>query len=175
VDRTWTRALVWVAIAGLVAIDVLYLAIIHSQGGGGPGPADVLTVPFIASYIALMAILLLGSLVSPVSAKPVLRAAASAGLLVLAVLAAFSIGVLILVFAALAIVASIQALVVRHTPRVLGAAVFAAILSVALLVTGLQISWQYLVCPSHGQIGGTTAGFFGQLSYECDNGRLTFR
>ncbi|HEV3100698.1 MAG TPA: hypothetical protein VG426_00010 [Candidatus Dormibacteraeota bacterium] len=173
VDQTWTRALVWVAMAGLVAIDVLYLAIIHFQND--PGPADVLTVPFVATYLAAMAILLGASLVSPAPARPAFRAAASSGLLVLGLLAAFSIGVLVLVMAGLAIATTVGALGMQHKPRVLAATAVASLVAVIVLVGGLQLAWHYLVCPPTGSSGGTTAGFFGQVTYECDNGRLTTR
>ena len=172
-DQTWARVLVWVGIAGLVAIDALYLAIIYFQND--PRPADVLTVPFIASYLAVMAILLGASLFSPGSAKPALRAAASAGLVVLGVLAAFSIGVLILVIAGLAIATTIPLLGTRNRPRVLVATGLASLFAVVVLLGGLQVAWHYLVCPPAGSSGGTTTGFFGQVSYECDNGRLTTR
>ena len=173
VDKTWTRALVWAAMAGLVAIDVLYLAVIHFQND--PGPADVLTVPFVATYLAAMAILLGGSLVSPAAARPVLRAAVSSGLVVLAVLAAFSIGALILVVAGLAVATTFPALGVQKSPKIRVAAGVASLVAAVVLVGGLELTSRYLVCPGTGSSGGTTGGFFGQVSYECDNGRLTIR
>jgi hypothetical protein len=173
VDRTWTRVLVWVAIAGVVAIDGLYLAIIHFQGD--PAPANVLTAPFVASYLAVMAILLAASLLTAATAKPVLRAAASAGLLVLAVLAAFSIGVLILVVAGLAIAATIPTLGIQKSRRIRVAAGVAALVAAVVLIGGLELTSRFLVCPATGSSGGTTGSFFGQVSYECDNGRLTTR
>jgi hypothetical protein len=175
VDRPWTRVLVGVGVVGLVAIDALYLAIIHFQGGGGPGPPDVLTVPFVATYLAVMAILLGASLIMPATAKPVSRAAASGGLLVLAVLAAFSIGVLILVIAGLAIATTIPALGIQKSQRIRVAAGVAALVAAVVLVGGLELTSRYLVCPATGSSGGTTGSFFGQLSYECDNGHLTTR
>ena len=172
-EQTWTRALVGAATAGLVAIDGLYLAIIHFQGEGEPGPPDVLTVPFVATYIAVMAVLLGASLLSPASAKPALRAAASSGLVVLGVLAAFSIGVLILVVAGLAIATTVAALRTSGKPLVLVTSGVASLVAVVVLLGGFQVAWHYLVCPPTGSMGGTTAGFFGQVSYECNNGRLT--
>ena len=159
--------------AGMVAIDVLYLAIIHFQND--PLPADVLTVPFIASYMAVMAILLGASLLSPVSARPALRGAASSGLIVLGVLAAFSIGALILVIAGLAIATTVAALGIRNRPRILVATGVASLVAVIVLVGGLQLTSRYLVCPPTGSMGGSTGGFFAQVTYECDNGRLTTR
>ena len=165
------RALVWAAIAGLVAVDALYLAIVYFQGG--PDPPGVLTVPFVAAYLAIMAALLGASLPAPASAKLVLRAAASAGLLVMGVVAAFSIGLLVLVIAALSVAATVNLLGTR--PKILIAAGAAALLAVAVLVVGLQVTSRYIVCPATGSGGGTTGGLFGQESYQCDNGRLTTR
>jgi hypothetical protein len=171
VDRAWTRIVVWVAVGEILAVDALYLLIIGSQGG--PPTPDVLTVPFVATYLGLMAVLLAISLFTGKSAKPLLRAAPSGGLLVLAVIAAFSIGILILPAAGLAFASTVGALNVTRSPRVIAGSVSAAVVAVAVLVVGFQIAWHHLECPPTGSMGGTTAGFFGQLSYECDNGRLT--
>jgi hypothetical protein len=122
-----------------------------------------------------MAILLGASLVSHASAKPVLRVTASVGLLVLAVLAALSIGVLILVIASLAIATTIPALGMQKSPRVRIAAGVASLVAAVVLVGGLELTSRFLVCPATGSSGGTTGSFFGQVSYECDNGRLTTR
>jgi hypothetical protein len=173
VEQAWTRVLVWVAIAGLAAIDGLYLAIIYLQGD--PAPANVLTVPFVAAYLAAAAILLGASLFSSAPARPALRAAASCGLLVLGVIAAFSIGVLILVIAVLAIATTVAALGTQKSPRVRVAAGVASLVAAVVLVGGLELTSRYLVCPATGSSGGTTGSFFGQLSYECDNGTLTTR
>jgi hypothetical protein len=168
------RTLVALAVVSLVAIDALYVAIIRSQGG--PDPVDVLTVPFVAGYMALLAFLLGLSIFLPPAIRPALRAASTAGLLALAVLTVFSIGIGVFIAAMLALAATVMALVERHGPSVLGSAGFAAVLAVAVMVTGLQFSWQHIECPPTGQVGGTTPGFFtGGVSYECDGGRLTFR
>ncbi len=167
------RTLVALSAISVVAIDFLYVGIIRSQGG--PDPVDVLTVPFVAGYMALLAVLLGLSIFLPPAVRPALRAGSASGLLVLAVVAAFSIGIGLLIAAVLALAAMIMALVERHGPQVLGSAVLASLLAVALLVSGLQYSWQHIVCPPSGQVGGTTPGFFtGGISYECDGGRLTF-
>lgn len=159
------RVLVALAVVAIAAIDWLYLGLV------GPGQVDVLTVPFVFSYLALMALLLLASLPAPQTVKPTLRASASAGLLMLAVIAAFSIGVLIMIPAMLAVASFVLALIAR--PRVWPATIVAAVLAVGLLVVGFQLSWNYLVCPPTGQVGGTTAGFFASISYDCNEGVLT--
>ena len=171
VDRTWTRAMVWVAIAGLVAIDALYLAIIYAQGG--PDPPDVLTVPFVATYLAVMALILGASLLSAGWAKAVLRAAASGGLVVLGVIAAFSIGVLILVVAAVSMAATVPVLNIHA--KVLVASGLAAVVAAAVLVAGLEYTSHYIVCPATGGGSGTTGGLFSHVAYQCDEGVLTTR
>lgn len=164
-DGMAARVLVAVAVVALAAIDWLYLGLV------GPGQVDVLTAPFVFSYLAFMALLLLASLLVPPNLKPPLRALASAGLLAMAVIAAFSIGVLIMIPAMLAVASFVLALIAR--PRVWPATIVAAVLAVGLLVVGFQFSWNYLVCPPTGQVGGTTAGFFGSVSYDCNEGVLT--
>jgi hypothetical protein len=77
--------------------------------------------------------------------------------------------------AGLAIATTVGALGMQHKPRVLAATAVASLVAVIVLVGGLQLAWHYLVCPPTGSSGGTTAGFFGQVTYECDNGRLTTR
>ncbi len=163
-----------VAVIATVAIVALYLAIIRSQGGGEPSPPDVLTVPFVAAYLLLMAVLLGVSLLAPAGARPALRGAAAGGLFVLAVLALFSIGVAILLLAGLAIAATVLAIVERPGARSVVSAVLAGVLAVAVLVAGFEVSSHYLVCPSTGESGGTTASLLGHSSsYDCNNGVLT--
>jgi hypothetical protein len=168
------RVLVAIAVVAIVAIVVLYLAIVSSVGG--PAPADVLVEPFVAGYLLLMAALLAASLFAPPLARPALRAAASAGLFVLGVLGAFTIGVAILVAAALAIASTVLAIRARPEARAQLSATVAAMLAVALLVGGFEFTWNYLVCPPTGESGGSTASFLGHgSSYECVDGHLTVR
>ena len=169
------RVLVSVAVAATLAIVVLYVSISRTQGGGGPPTPDVLTVPFVASYIALMGGLLAASLFVPPALRPALRGAAAAGLLVLGWLAIFSIGVAILIAAGLAIGSTVLALNERPGARPVASAVVAGVLAVVVLVAGFEFSWHYLVCPPTGQQGGTTAEFLpGHFAtYECNDGVLT--
>lgn len=157
---------------GTAAIVALYLAIIRSQGG--PSTPDVLTVPFVASYLLLMALLLAVSLLVPPAARPALRGAAAGGLFVLGVLALFSIGLAIVLTAGLAIAATVLAIADRPGAKSVVSAVVAGVVAVAVLVAGFEFSWHYLVCPATGQQGGATAGFAGEgFSYDCNNGVLT--
>lgn len=168
------RVLVSVAVVAIAAIVVLYVSLIRSQGG--VSTPDVLTVPFVAGYQMLMAVSLGASLFAPPALRPSLRGAASAGLLVLGWLAIFSIGIAILIAAGLAIASTALALNERPGARPVVSAVLAGALAVALLLGGFEFSWHYLVCPSTGESGGTTATLFGpSSSYDCNNGVLTVR
>lgn len=166
------RVLVGVSVIATAAVVTLYLAIIRTQGE--PSTPDVLTVPFVASYLVLMAFLLAASLFVPLPARPALRGAAAGGLFVMGTLALFSIGLAIVLVAALAVAATVLAIADRPGAKSVVSAVLAAVLAVAILVAGFEFSWHYLVCPPTGQQGGSTAGFVGDsVAYECDDGVLT--
>ena len=168
------RVLVAVAVVATAATAAAYVSIIRSQGE--QGTPDVLTVPFVAGYQLLMALLLLASLVVPAAARPAFRGAASAGLLVLGWLAAMSIGIPLLLAAGLAIGSTVLAIDSRPGLRSLISAGVAGVLAVALLVGGFEFTWNHLVCPPTGESGGSTASFLGHgSSYDCNNGVLTTR
>ena len=165
------RTVTALAVIALVAIDAVYLVIIRQQG---TDPSEPLVVPFVAAYIALMGALLIASLVTPPAWAPALRGGASAGLLVLGALSAFSIGLGVLLAASLAVAATVLALIARPSVRSAVSTVLSAVAAVALLVVGFQVAWSYLVCPANGEGGGSTPSFFGQGSaYECNGGVLT--
>jgi hypothetical protein len=169
------RVLVAVSTVSLIAIVAGYIAIIRSQGA--PPPDNVVTVPFVAGYLLTMAVLLAVSLAEGpgiVRLRPALRGAAAAGLLVLGFIAAFSIGVPVLITGGLATGATVLALTARPSFKATLSAVVAAIVSVVVLGVGFQISWQTIVCPATGQSGGTTASVFTPgKTYECNDGVLT--
>ena len=166
------RVLVAVAVVAIAATAAAYVLIIRSQGEHGT--PDVLTVPFVASYQVLMALLLLASLVVPAAARPAFRGGASAGLLVLGWLAAMSIGIPLLLGAGLAIGSTVLAIDARPGRRVVISTAVAAVLAVALLAAGFEFSWNHLVCPPTGDSGGSTASLLGRgISYDCNNGVLT--
>lgn len=162
------------AAVAVIAVDALYLAIINSQGGI---PSDTpLVAPFVAVYLALMAVLLAASVFAPPAAQPALRAAPAAGLFLLGVLALFSIGIAILITALLAGVSTVLSIRARPGARSPVSASIAALIAVALLVGGFEFTWNYLVCPSSGESGGSTASFLGHgSSYVCQGGVLTVR
>jgi hypothetical protein len=110
---------------------------------------------------------------SIVRLRPALRAGPAAGLLLFGVLALFSIGLPIIFMAGLAAAATLLTLSTKPSATAIGMSVLAAVVAVALAVGGLEFAWHYLVCPPTGQSGGTTAGFFSSVSYECNDGTLT--
>ncbi len=166
---------VGVAVLLLVATATGYLGIVAIQGG--PPPDNFLTVPFVAGYLALMALLLAASLsgAAPIALmRPALRAAPAAGLMVLGVLAIFSIGLPVLIAPSLATAATVVTFVTQPARGAVVAAVVAGLISVAALLAGLEFTWHYVVCPPTGLTAGTTAGIFiPSYSYECSYGHLT--
>src|SRR5260370_42162138 len=91
-DGRMARVLLSIAIVVAEADEALYLFVIFNQSPRAP---DVLTVPFVASFIQLTAILIgisLLSLPAVVRLRPALRGGAAAGLLVLGVIGAVSVG-----------------------------------------------------------------------------------
>jgi hypothetical protein len=166
------RILLFLAIAAIVAVEVLYLALINSQGG--PEADTPWVTPFVAGYLALAGVLLAVSLVTSGAPRAGLLGAASGALSIMGVLAAFSIGIAVLIAAALSIAGLVVAVVRRPVTTTVVSAIGGFVLSIALLVVGFQAAWQHIECPATGQSGGTTAGFIGHgASYECDDGRLT--
>ena len=160
------------AAIAVAAIDALYLALIQSQGG--PPSDTALVTPFVAAYFALIALALAVSLVAPVAVSAGLRGAAAGGLLVMAVLTGFSIGVAVLIPAVISVAAAVITVARHPTRRTVISALAGAVVTVALLVAGLQVAWSYISCPPAGQSGGTMPSFIGPgPSYECDNGVLT--
>jgi hypothetical protein len=134
-ERTSVLLTSILAATAVLAVDVLYVAVIVAQG---PGPNPY--VPFFVSgYLALMAVLIVVALIPRpglARLRVPLRAAAAAGLLVLGMIAAFTIG-LPIVIAGLLVVFGL----VKTRPagsRWPGAA--ASVVSVGVLVAGFQLT-----------------------------------
>ena len=164
------------AVAILVLTDALYLVLIFSQPDRSP--EGTVTVAFIATYMLVMASLLATSMSSRpriVASRTTLRGGPAGGLLLLGTLAAFSIGLPILVAAGLAIVGATRS-VPRpgwKAPAALGA--LAALAAVIILVAGIDLSQRLIICPAHGIATGSGSGLVsGPYHYECSNGSLTF-
>jgi hypothetical protein len=171
-----TAALVWISIALVLAVVVLYLLIIRGQGGVPPDGAA--TVPFVAGYLLIMAVLQWVSLLDHptlVPLRPAMRGAAAAGLLVMGVVAAFSIGVPIFLAGILAAIAAIRALAGTKPRNGVLSEIAAAAIAVAVLVGGFAVTQRIIVCPPTGTIGGSSSGFLTvAYHYQCVNGTLTF-
>lgn len=173
-DGRTTRILVWIAIGVSLVMDPIYLGAISLQGAF---PPDRYTVGFVAGYVLLMSAMLAGStLPRPNRAlRAGLRAGAAAGLIVLGVLAAFSVGLPLLLAGAVAMVAAARTVGSRwKAPSLFGAA--SAAVAVAVLIAGFEVTERMISCPAHGYMGGSGTGFVtGPYHYECVNGRLDWR
>jgi len=156
------------------AVDVLYLGIVGTQGAGDP---QFLRVPFVAAFIALMAIsAALSSRASATRWRPLLLGVAAAGLLLLGFFAIFSIGLALLAAGVLALLALVNSL--RHSdlsPAAAGGmAAGGAVLAVAVLLAGFSLAEVVIRCPAKGvEGGGGTRLLGGSYTYSCDNGKLT--
>lgn len=169
-----TRVLVVVALVLVVVADALYLAIVFNQG---VYPLESYTIPFVAAYLALTAGLLAASLMRrwSVAVRGAFRAAATGGLLVIGVLALMSIGLPLVIAGGLAAAATVRTLrrPVLKASKLLGAA--SAVIAVAVLIAGFEVTERLIICPAHGSMGGGGSGFLtGPYYYDCVNGRLTF-
>jgi hypothetical protein len=155
-------------------VDVLYLGLVGSQGAGD---SQFLRVPFVAAFIALMAICAaLSSRTSAARWRPVLLGVSAAGLLLLGYFALFSIGLALLAAGVLALLALINALSHPELSRAAagGMAAAGAVLAVALLLAGFSVAEVVIRCPAKGvESGGGTRLLGGSYSYSCDNGTLT--
>jgi len=170
-----SRRLVWIPIVIVVVTDIGYAVLIRSQESN---PADAYRVLFVAAYLALMAVLLgISMLERPmiIRVRPALRGGAAAGLLVLGVLAAFSIGLPIVVAGALATGAAVRSLTGRRLPAVV-TEIAAALVAIAVLVAGFEITERLIICPAKGLSGGSGYGLVtGGYHYTCVDGHLDFR
>ena len=127
-----------VAFVAVVAIDGLYLAIISRQGGRPPSPY---VVPFVAGYVAVIALALLLSLVSPPSIKAGLRGAAAGGLFAFSALSALTIGPAVVIAALLTLVCAVLTAARLPGRSAVPAAIGGALLAITVLVAGLQLAW----------------------------------
>ncbi len=173
-DTRAARLMTWIALILVLATDAAYVVLIRGQGGVA---LDAYTVPFVAGYLLVMAALLMASLMRlprPAWRMP-LRAAAAGGLLVLGVLAIFSVGLPLVIAGALATGASVRTLRGPQVTRASLSAIAAAAVAVAVLVGGFEITQRVIVCPATGSSGGGGNGFVtGPYYFDCVNGQLTY-
>lgn len=154
-------------------VDVLYLGAVRSQSGRGAG--QFLTVPFVAGFIALLAIAAALSVrASAEPIRPALLALSATGLLATGYVALFSIGVPLLIAGLLALVAGVLSL--TRSPRRAGVQALAGVLVAAVVfVGGFSLTERAITCPPTGFESGGGRGFLlgGAYHYTCVNGRLT--
>jgi hypothetical protein len=164
--------LVAISTISVAALAAAYIAIVSSQGG--PPPDNVVTVPFVSAYLIANALLLALSLVPSrrfSALRPALRLGPAAGLLVLAFLSMLEPALLV---ALIVLVAAVITVVSARSRGALVSGIVAAVLAVSVLVVGLAVTWQIIVCPRSGQSGGSTVGLFAtSYTYECNDGVLT--
>ncbi len=164
----------WFALVFAIGTDAAYLLLKFGQSGAS---LEIVTVAFVAFYLAALGALVGASLMRrwSASARLPLRAAAAGGLLVLGVLAISSIGLPLLIAGAMATGATVRTLRGPFaTPSSLSA-VAAAVVAVAVLVAGFEVTERLIVCPAHGSASGGGSGLVtGPYQYECVDGRLTF-
>ncbi len=174
IDTRAAGFMTWFALVFALATDAVYLLLVLGQGGERP---DVATVVFIASYLIALAALLAASLLRRWSAvvRLSLRAAAAGGLLVLGVLAIFSIGLPLLIAGAMATGATVRTLRGPFLTVPSISAVAAAVVAVVVLVAGFEVTERLIACPAHGSSGGGGTGLVtGPYYYDCVDGQLTF-
>src|SRR5258708_18458185 len=149
IDTRPARFMTWFALIFAPATGGVYLLLILGQGGA---QADIVTVGFVASYLVLLAALLAASLSRRWSAvvRLSLRAGATSGLLVLGVLAIFSIGLPLLIAGAMATGATVRTLRGPFLTASSLSAVAAAAVAVVVLVAGVVVTERPIVCPTHG-------------------------
>ena len=164
----------WFGLIFAVATDAAYLSL---KIGQGDTALYAFTEIFVAGYLVALAALLGVSLMrrwSP-AVRLSLRAAAAGGLLVLGVLAISSIGLPLLIAGAMATGASVRTLRGPFVTPSSVSAVAAAVVAVAVLVAGFEITERLIVCPAHGSSsGGGTGLVTGPYYFECVNGQLAF-
>lgn len=165
-------------VAGVIAaaVDATYLRIVSADN------PQFLTTPFLAVFLALMAICaLLSSRESARRVRSVLLGAAAGGLIVLGVLAAFSIGVPLLAGGVIALIGLFsgpdparRSGEKSERRRQLGIAAAGALVAAVALVAGLEVATFAVKCPQHGSMSGGGIDLIGRsYQYSCANGQLT--
>lgn len=172
----------WAGVAAAIsaaAVDVLYVIYIQNQGARNP---QFLRVPFLATFIALMAICsAISALLVAVRWRTLLLGVAAGGLVLLGLYGIFSIGLPLLIAGLVAVYGVIRGgddarpASSQRRARV-GAAATAVIgagLSVAVLLVGLSVTEVAIQCPTTGSEGGAGSVLGFSYTYSCSDGKLT--
>ncbi len=175
-DMRWASVVTAIIAA---TVDALYLGIVSTQGASDP---EFLRVPFVAAFIALMAICAgLSARASAARVRPLLLAVSAAGLLLLGYFAIFSIGLALLVAGLVALIGLINSLGRVWLSREAsgkaaagGMAAGGAVIAVVILLGGFSLAERAISCPAHGMMSGSGSGVLGgSYDYSCNNGNLT--
>lgn len=173
------RPLRWIVTAALVVaavVDILYVSYL-SRPPGGRGNSLIWRGPFIAAFIAVMAIAVALTLRSSASRwRTLLLGLSSIGLMAIGFVGIFSIGLPLLAagLASLAVLIGILLASPRRSEVLKAAA--GGLLALAIFFSGLELTAQAISCPAHGFEGGTGSSFLGgPYHYLCVDGKLTIR
>lgn len=167
------RVTSFMAFGLVVAADGLYVLIVNAEG-----PSARPYFPrFVEAFLAVMSALIVIALLrrrAIVAIRAPMRAAAAAGLFMLGVFLALSIGPALVVAGGLVTFAlSRTERRPRRGPARLSGLVVAA-LTVGVLIAGLDVTQRLIVCPEQGQLFGSGSALLsGSYQYECNNGQLT--
>ena len=176
-DMRWAGVVTAIIAA---TVDVLYIGIVSTQRASDP---EFLRVPFVAAFIALMAICAaLSARASAGQFRPLLLGFSAAGLLLLGYFAIFSIGLPLLVAGLVALGSLINSLgrvwsadQASAKAAAGGMAAGGAVIAVVILLGGFSLAEQAISCPAHGTMNGGGLGVLGgSYSYSCHDGNLTF-
>ena len=170
----------WAGIAAAIiaaSVDGLYLGVVGSQGASDP---EFIRLPFVASFIALMAICAaLSARASAARWRSLLLGISTGGLLLLGYFGMFSIGLPLLVAGLIAGYGTIRTLTHGSLGgtsggAAVGMAAGGAMAAIVILLIGFLLADLAIRCPSDGTVGGSgTTLLGGSYSYSCDNGKLT--
>jgi hypothetical protein len=171
----------WTGVGAAViaaADDAFYRGVVTTQSGSNP---QFLRVPFVAAFIALMAICAaLSSRASAAPWRPLLLGVSATGLILLGFFGIFSIGLPLLVAGVLASLGLINALGQarssgeRSRKAAIAMTVGGAVLTVAVVVAGFTLTELAIRCPASGiETGSGSTLLATSYSYSCDNGKLT--
>jgi hypothetical protein len=160
------------------ADDALYLGIVGTQGGSNP---QFLRIPFVAAFIAAMAICAaLSSRASALRWRSLLLGVSAAGLILIGFFGIFSIGLPLVVAGVLASLGLINSLgQARANGKTSGSAAVAmaaggGVLATVALLAGISLTELALRCPANAIESGSGASLLsGSYQYSCDNGKLT--
>jgi hypothetical protein len=168
-----------VGAAIIAAVDnALYLGIVGTQGGSNP---QFLRVPFVAAFLAVMAICAaLSSRASARRLRPLLLSVSAAGLILLGYFAMFSIGLPLVVAGVLASLGLINSLGQARASgqtsgrAAVGMAAGGALLAGVALLAGISLTELAFRCPANGIESGSGSSLLGgSYQYSCDKGKLT--